>query len=392
MRTQVGIIGAGPAGLLLARLLQARGVDCVVLEARDRAYVEGRIRAGLLEQGSVDTLTEAGVAERLHREGLAHDGLELRFEGENHRIDLAGITGKRVTIYGQQEVVKDLIAQRLADGLPLIFEAEGVAVHDIASTRPSITWRENGTAQRLECDIIAGCDGFHGMCRAAIPAADLTLFDRIYPFAWLGILAEAAPASHELIYARHADGFALATMRSESLSRMYVQCAPDEDLAQWSDARIWDALHRRFARQGLPSQVNEGRIIQKVVTAMRSFVAEPMRFGRLFLAGDAAHIVPPTGAKGMNLAIADVRILAAALAAFFAGRGEALMDDYSRLCLERIWKVQRFSWWMTQMLHRSDMSDGFEHRVQTAELRYLCGSEAARATLAENYVGLPYAM
>jgi p-hydroxybenzoate 3-monooxygenase len=289
-------------------------------------------------------------------------------------------------------VVKDLIAQRLADGLPLIFEAEGVAVHDIASTRPSITWRENGMAQRLECDIIAGCDGFHGMCRAAIPAADLTLFDRIYPFAWLGILAEAAPASHELIYARHADGFALATMRSESLSRMYVQCAPDEDLAQWSDARIWDALHRRFARSGLPSQVNEGRIIQKGVTAMRSFVAEPMRFGRLFLAGDAAHIVPPTGAKGMNLAIADVRILAAALAAFFAGRGEALMDDYSRLCLERIWKVQRFSWWMTQMLHRSDMSDGFEHRVQTAELRYLCGSEAARATLAENYVGLPYAM
>jgi p-hydroxybenzoate 3-monooxygenase len=392
MRTQVGIIGAGPAGLLLARLLQRHGVDCVVLEARDRTYVEGRIRAGLLEQGSVDTLTEAGMAGRLHREGLAHDGLELRFEGENHRIDLAGITGKRVTIYGQQEVVKDLIAGRMSDGLPLVFEAAEVAVHDIASTRPSITWREGGESRRLECDVIAGCDGFHGICRAAIPANAITLFDRIYPFAWLGILAEAVPASHELIYARHADGFALATMRSETLSRMYVQCAPDEDPDQWSDDRIWDALHRRLARDGLPSQVNEGPIIQKGVTAMRSFVAEPMRFGRLFLAGDAAHIVPPTGAKGMNLAIADVRILAAALSDFFAGRGEALMDDYSRLCLERIWKVQRFSWWMTQMLHRSDMTDAFEHRVQTAELRYLCGSAAARATLAENYVGLPYAV
>ncbi len=391
MRTQVGIIGAGPAGLLLARLLGQAGIDCVVLEARDRAYVEGRIRAGLLEQGSVDTLIEAGVADRLHREGLAHDGLELRFEGENHRIDLAGLTGKRVTIYGQQEVVKDLIAQRLSDGLPLIFEAEDVAVHDIASQKPGITWTRNGQAQRLDCDVIAGCDGFHGICRQAIPAEAIAFFDRIYPFAWLGILAEARPASHELIYARHADGFALATMRSETLSRMYVQCAPDEDLGQWSDARIWDALHSRLARTGLPSQVNEGPIIQKGVTAMRSFVAEPMRFGRLFLAGDAAHIVPPTGAKGMNLAIADVRILAAALADFFAGRGEALMDDYSRICLERIWKVQRFSWWMTQMLHRSDMRDAFEHRVQTAELRYLCGSAAARSTLAENYVGLPYA-
>lgn len=391
MRTQVGIIGAGPAGLLLARLLGQAGIDCVVLEARDRTYVEGRIRAGLLEQGSVDTLTEAGVADRLHREGLAHDGLELRFEGENHRINLAGLTGKRVTIYGQQEVVKDLIAQRLSDGLPLIFEAEDVAVHDIATRKPGITWTHNGQAQRLDCDVIAGCDGFHGICRQAIPAEAIAFFDRIYPFAWLGILAEARPASHELIYARHADGFALATMRSETLSRMYVQCAPDEDLGQWSDARIWDALHSRLARAGLPSQVNEGPIIQKGVTAMRSFVAEPMRFGRLFLAGDAAHIVPPTGAKGMNLAIADVRILAAALADFFAGRGEALMDDYSRICLERIWKVQRFSWWMTQMLHRSDMRDAFEHRVQTAELRYLCGSAAARSTLAENYVGLPYA-
>ncbi|MCX7373061.1 MAG: 4-hydroxybenzoate 3-monooxygenase [Alphaproteobacteria bacterium] len=391
MRTQVGIIGAGPAGLLLGRLLQAAGIDAVVLEARSRDYIEGRIRAGLLEQGSVDTLTQAGVADRLHREGLAHDGLELRFEGQNHRIDLAALTAKRVTIYGQQEVVKDLIAARLADGLPLLFDVADTAVHDIAG-QPRISFTHNGVAQELHCDIIAGCDGFHGICRPAIPAEKMTIFDRIYPFAWLGILAEARPASHELIYARHADGFALATMRSETLSRMYVQCAPDEDLSQWSDRRIWDALHARLARAGLPSQVNEGPIIQRGVTAMRSFVAEPMRFGKLFLAGDAAHIVPPTGAKGMNLAIADVRVLAAALDDFFHGRGEGLMDDYSRICLERIWKVQRFSWWMTQMLHRYDMGDGFEQRVQTAELAYLCSSEAARATLAENYVGLPYAV
>ena len=386
MRTQVGIIGAGPAGLLLAHLLHRAGVDAVVIEARDRAYVEGRIRAGLLEQGSVDTLTQAGLAARLHREGLAHDGMELRFEGEHHRIDLAGLTGKRVTIYGQQEVVRDLIAQRLEDGLPLMFEAADVAVHDIGGS-PRITWA-GGT---LDCDFIAGCDGFHGICRGAIPADALTLHDRVYPFAWLGILAQAQPASHELIYARHADGFALATMRSETLSRMYLQCAPDEDLAQWSDARIWDALHTRLARAGLPSQVHEGPIIQKGVTAMRSFVAEPMRYGKLFLAGDAAHIVPPTGAKGMNLAIADVRVLARALDDACHGRGEALLDRYSAICLERIWQVQRFSWWMTQMLHRTDRGDGFEHRIQTAELRYVVGSEAARTTLAENYVGLPYA-
>lgn len=389
MRTQVGIIGAGPAGLLLGRMLQLAGVDAVVLEARSREYVEGRIRAGLLEQGSVDTLAAAGSADRLHREGLAHDGLELRFEGENHRIDLTGLTGKRVTIYGQQEVVKDLIAQRLDNGLPLLFDVAETALHDIAG-QPRITFSHNGAAQELHCDIIAGCDGFHGICRPAIPAAAMTVFDRIYPFAWLGILAEVRPASHELIYARHADGFALATMRSETLSRMYVQCAPDEDLSLWPDRRIWDVLHARLARAGLPSQVNEGPIIQKGVTAMRSFVAEPMRFGKLFLAGDAAHIVPPTGAKGMNLAIADVRILARALDDLFHGRGERLMDEYSRICLERIWKMQRFSWWMTQMLHRYDADDGFEQRVQTAELAYVCASPAARTTLAENYAGLPY--
>ncbi|MCX7932844.1 MAG: 4-hydroxybenzoate 3-monooxygenase [Rhodovarius sp.] len=392
MRTQVGIIGAGPAGLLLGRLLQRAGIDNVILEARSRAYVEGRIRAGLLEQGSVETLTEAGVADRLHREGLVHEGIELRFDGESLRIDLAALTGRRVTIYGQQEVVKDLIAARLADGLPLYFEAEEVAVAEIDSARPTITWQQGGQARRLECDVIAGCDGFHGICRQAIPPGLLTVYERSYPFAWLGILAEAPPASQELIYARHREGFALATMRSARLSRLYLQCAPEEDLSLWPDRRIWEELHRRLARRGLPSEVQEGPIIQRGVTAMRSFVAEPMRHGRLFLAGDAAHIVPPTGAKGMNLAIADVRVLAAALEEFFRGRGERLMEQYSRICLERVWKVQRFSWWMTQLLHRFDAADAFEHRVQTAEFAYLRESEAAQRSLAENYVGLPFAI
>lgn len=384
MRTQVGIVGAGPAGLLLAHLLHRAGIDSVVLEARSRPYIEGRIRAGLLEQGSVDTLVEAGLGERLLREGLAHDGLELRFEGASHRIDLHGLTGKRVTIYGQQEAVKDMVAARLATGRPLHFEAEEVAVHDIATDRPRITWTKDGARHELDCDVIAGCDGFHGICREAIPEEALRIYERVYPFAWLGILAEAPPISHELIYARHEDGFALATMRSAALSRLYVQCAPEEDLALWPDDRVWEALRTRLGA------VNEGRIIQKGVTAMRSFVAEPMRHGRLFLAGDAAHIVPPTGAKGMNLAVADVRVLAAALTAFFRAGDTALMDRYSAICLKRVWKVQRFSWWMTSMLHRISGDDPFEHRVQVAELDYLVHSEAARRTLAEQYVGLPY--
>lgn len=390
MRTQVGIIGAGPAGLLLAQMLHQRGIDSVVLEARSRNYVEGRIRAGLLEQGAVDTLTSAGVADRLHREGLVHHGLALRFGGREERIDLAGLTGgKVVTIYGQQEAVKDLIARRLADGLPLHFEAADVAVHDIASHRPRITWRQDGRAHALDCDVIAGCDGFHGICREAIPPADLTIYDRIYPFAWLGILSRSRPMSEELIYARHARGFALATMRSTTVSRLYLQCAPEEDLSQWSDERIWVELATRLG--ACEGELEVGPILQKGVTAMRSFVAEPMRYGRLFLAGDAAHIVPPTGAKGMNLAIADVRVLVRALEAFFAGRGEALMDAYSATCLDRVWKVQRFSWWMTQLLHRYDGEDVFEERVRMAELDYLAHSVAGQTTLAENYVGLPYA-
>ena len=389
MRTQVGIVGAGPAGLLLAHLLHLAGIESVVLEAKSRAYVEERIRAGLLEQGSVDVLTESGLGGRLQREGLAHDGLELRFGGAGHRIDLRGLTGKQVTIYGQQEVVKDLIAARLAYGGPLLFEVADVAVHDLDTDAPRITYTEGGVARSLECDLIAGCDGFHGICRPSIPAGVLTAYDRVYPFAWLGILAAAPPASHELIYARHERGFALATMRSPTLSRLYIQCAPDEDLAAWSDDRIWAELHARLARHDGLDQVNEGPILQKGITAMRSYVVEPMRYGRLFLAGDAAHIVPPTGAKGMNLAIADIRILARAIEAFCQGRGSELLNGFSAKALARIWKAQRFSWWMTSMLHRFDGGDPFEHKVQVAELDYICRSRAGAMTLAENYVGLP---
>jgi p-hydroxybenzoate 3-monooxygenase len=392
MRTQVGIIGAGPSGLLLSHLLHLAGIDSVVLEARPRAYVEERVRAGLLEQGSVDTLTEAGVAERLHRQGLAHHGIELRFDGVGHRIPITDLTGKVVTIYGQQEVVKDLIAARLAAGThrgnpPILFEVEDAAVHDVTSDSPRITFRHGGVDQVLECDFIGGCDGFHGICRGAIPADILKVFDRIYPFAWLGILSHSRPVSEELIYARHEEGFALATMRSDTVSRLYLQCAPDENLDEWPDARIWEALHQRL---GCGAELQEGPIFQKGVTAMRSYVVEPMRHGRLFLAGDAAHIVPPTGAKGMNLAIADIRVLARGLEQFYARGATDLLDRYSEICLRRIWKGQRFSWWMTSMLHRFDGDDLFEHRVQVAELDYVSTSKAAMTTLAENYVGLPY--
>jgi len=389
IRTQVGIIGAGPSGLLLSHLLHLAGIDSIVIESRSRDYVEQRVRAGLLEQGSVDTLTDAGVADRLHREGLAHHGIELRYDGIGHRIPLTDLTGKVVTIYGQQEVVKDLIAARLAAGArrdhaPVLFDVEDAAVHDVTGA-PRITFRHGGAERVVECDFIGGCDGFHGICRPAIP--DLAIYERVYPFAWLGILSRSRPVSEELIYARHAEGFALATMRSNTVSRLYLQCAPDEDLGLWPDARIWEELHKRL---GCGDELEEGEIFQKGVTPMRSFVCETMRHGRLFLAGDAAHIVPPTGAKGMNLAIADIRVLARGLEGFYAKGTTDLLDRYAEICLRRIWKGQRFSWWMTSMLHRFSDDDPFEHRVQVAELDYVSTSRAAMTTLAENYVGLPF--
>jgi p-hydroxybenzoate 3-monooxygenase len=389
MRTQVGIVGAGPAGLLLSHLLHLEGIESVVLETRTRARVEERIRAGVLEQGTVDLLAEAGLADRLRRECMVHHGILLRFGRRTHRIDLAGLTGgKSVTIYGQHEVLKDLIRARLDAGGDIRFEAEAVSLHDLDGQAPRIRFRQGGVEHEIACDIVAGCDGFHGICRPAVPPDAFTVYERVYPFAWLGILAEAPPASEELIYAHHDRGFALFSMRSPKVTRLYLQCAPDEDLAGWPDARIWQELHRRFEDES-GWRLHEGPVLQKGVTAMRSFVAEPMRYGRLFLAGDAAHIVPPTGAKGLNLAVADVRVLARALADFYATGRTALLDRYSATCLRRVWRVQRFSFWMTSMLHRFDGDTGFDRRRQLAELDYVTSSRAASTALAENYVGLP---
>jgi p-hydroxybenzoate 3-monooxygenase len=392
MRTQVAIIGAGPAGLVLAQLLHQRGIESVVLEARTREYLESRVRAGVLEHQSVDILNAAGAGERMMREGLRHEGIFLHFNGRNHHIDFAELTGKGVMIYGQQEVVRDLITLRLAAQQPLHFKVDSVEVSDFdwsahPSDRPRVRYRLGGQEYTLECDFIAGCDGFHGVCRPSIPARQLTIYERVYPFAWLGILAEAPPASHELIYAHDSRGFALLSMRSPTVSRLYLQCLPEEDLGQWPDERVWTELQAR-----LGSQLATGRVLQKSVTPMRSFVTEPMSSGRLFLAGDAAHIVPPTGAKGMNLAIADVQVLAGALETFYrSGKKEALAA-YSATCLQRVWKVQRFSWWMTALLHRFDSDNAFDQRRQLAELEYLVSSRAAAQTLAENYVGLPLSM
>ena len=387
MRTQVAIIGAGPAGLMLARLLQIEGIDAVVLEARSREHVEQRIRAGVLEQGTVDLLAASGVGERMQREGLVHHGIELQFDGERHRIPLSDLAGGRsIVVYGQTEVVKDLIAARLASGAPLLFGVEDVSVHDLESEQPRVRFRHGGRDEVLACDVIAGCDGFHGVCRASIPAEALRTYEREYPFGWLGILAAVAPSSDELIYAHHERGFALHSLRSPELSRLYVQCRPDEDIADWSDARIWEELQIRLGLDGWT--LAEGEVLEKSVTGMRSFVAEPMRFGRLYLAGDAAHIVPPTGAKGLNLAIADVRILAEALASWNGGGGTALLDAYSETCLRRVWRAEHFSWWMTSMLHRSPSGDSFEQKLQLAQLRNVVTSHATAAMLAENYVGL----
>ncbi|MFI7420680.1 4-hydroxybenzoate 3-monooxygenase [Nonomuraea sp. NPDC049684] len=385
MRTQVGIIGAGPAGLLLSHLLHLRGISSVVLERRSRAYVERRVRAGVLEQGTVDTLVEAGVGARLLREGLPHHGIELRYGGAGHRIAFDKLVpGRAITVYGQQEVVKDLIAARLAAGGDLRFEVEDVEVHALES-EPYLTFG----GERLDCDVIAGCDGFHGVSRPSVPDGVLEVFEREYPFAWLGVLARVAPSSEELIYARTERGFALHSMRSPTVSRFYLQVPADADVAQWPDERVWAELKARL--ETVPGfELATGEIIEKGVTPMRSFVAEPMQYGRLYLAGDAAHIVPPTGAKGLNLAVADVRVLTEALAAFFEHGSTELLDGYSAACLKRVWRAQHFSWWMTTLLHTFDEDDAYGRRLQTSYLDYVTSSEAAATTLAENYVGLPF--
>jgi p-hydroxybenzoate 3-monooxygenase len=387
MRTQVGIVGAGPAGLLLAHLLRRDGIDSVILENRSRQYVIERVRAGLLEQGTVDLMTELGLADRLHREGLVHHGLALRFSGKSHRIPLTDLTGKVVTIYGQNEVMKDLIDAHLRAGGEILFEADAVGLSHL-ETNPRIHFRRNGQEAALACDFVAGCDGFHGMCRPAIPESAMTLYDREYPFAWIGILSESPPVSDELIYVHHERGFALFTMRSPVLSRLYLQCSPDDDIANWPDARIWEELHLRLG--AVDRNLIEGNVTQKAITPMRSFVAAPMRYGRLFVAGDAAHIVPPTGAKGLNLAAADVRVLARAFAEHYRHGRSDLLERYSEVCLRRVWKAQRFSWWMTSMLHRYGAQSRFDHQVQLAELDYVTSSRAAMTALAENYVGLPF--
>jgi p-hydroxybenzoate 3-monooxygenase len=388
MDTQVGIVGAGPAGLLLAHLLHRRGIESVVLEARSREYVEARVRAGVLEQGTVELLDEAGVADRLHREGLVHRGLELRFDGRGHRIDLSELTGGRaITVYGQQEVVKDLIAARVQAGGELRFEVDDVTLHDLDGERPAIRFHHEGAEHELRCDVVAGCDGFHGISRETIPDGVLEIYEREYPFAWLGVLAEVAPSSEELIYCRHERGFALHSMRSPQLTRLYLQCDPDEEIEAWPDERIWEELQTRLATDDGWS-LEQGPIVEKGITPMRSFVVEPLRHGRLFLAGDAAHIVPPTGAKGLNLAAADVRELAAALGAWYGDGDPAGLDAYSATCLRRVWRVQHFSWWMTSMLHRFPDDDPFQAQLQRSQLRYVCSSRAAATTLAENYVGL----
>jgi p-hydroxybenzoate 3-monooxygenase len=389
MRTQVGIVGAGPAGLVLSQLLHLHGIESVVLESRSRQYCEERVRAGVLEQGTVDLLCEIGAGDRLRREGLVHGGVNLRFGRRTHRIDFADLTGgQTITIYSQHEVIKDLVAARLGAGGQIHFEVENVAVHGFDTLKPSITFRKNGEPEELACDFIAGCDGFHGVSRPSIPSGALTVFERGYPFGWLGILAQVPPASEELIYAHHDRGFALLSMRTPQVSRLYIQCKPEEDVALWPDEKIWQELQARLACDE-DWKLTEGPVVQKGVTKMHSFVVEPMQCGNLFLAGDAAHIVPPTGAKGLNLAVADVRVLARALGDFYASGRRNLLNEYSATCLRRVWKVQRFSWWMTSMLHRFEADTPFDRRRQLAELDYVTSSHAASKSLAENYVGLP---
>ena len=386
MRTQVGIIGAGPAGLMLARLLHLAGIESVIIENRSRNYIENRVRAGLIEHWAADLLTEVGVGDRMKAEGILHWGINIGINGDLHHIDFKALVDKRVTIYGQQEVVKDLVDRRLADGGPLLFEVDGVSVHEMTSQRPKIRLTHQGRAQEIECDFIAGCDGFHGITRPSVPDGVLTVFERDYPFGWLGILSESPPPDHELIYSYTDRGFALYTMRSMSLSRLYLQCDHDEDIDGWPDARIWNELQKRL---GGSRKLAEGKIVQKGITPMRSFVVEPMQHGRLFLAGDSAHIVPPTGAKGMNLAFADVVVLSRALEAFYKSKRDDGLENYSAACLRRVWYAQRFSWWMTQILHRFPNESAFDRRRQLSDLDHITRSPAASKMLAEQYVGLP---
>jgi p-hydroxybenzoate 3-monooxygenase len=386
MKTQVGIVGAGPAGLMLSHLLHLAGISSIIVENRSRAYCEARVRAGLMEHWVAHMLIDTGVGERLKREAMVHDGIYIAFNGEARHIDFNKLIGKRVYIYDQKEVVTDLIAKRLADGGEILFEVEDTSVHDFAGNRPVIRFRHGGKEQEIECDFIGGCDGFHGVCRPSIPAAQWRGYDRIYPFGWLGILTESPPPESELIYCFHARGFALFSMRGPQVSRLYLQVPPEEDAERWSDRQIWDELE---ARLGGVRKLLRGKILQKGVTPMRSYVTEPMQSGRLFLAGDSAHIVPPTGAKGMNLAMADVRVLAHALEAHYKAGRDDLLRDYSTACLGRVWKGQRFSWWMTQMLHRHSDEMDFDTKRQIAEIDYVTGSQAAMTSLAENYAGLP---
>ncbi len=388
MRTQVAIIGAGPAGLLLGQLLHRHGIDNVILERQTRDHVLSRIRAGVIEQVTVDLLDEAGVGSRMHRNGLVHEGVQICVDGVRHRLSFKELTGKTVTVYGQTEITKDLMDGRAATGAPTIYSAHDVALHDICSERPRVTYRAGGQAHELACDFIAGCDGFHGISRKGVPAGAITSHERVYPFGWLGILTDTPPVSEELIYVRHPLGFALCSMRSPTRSRYYLQCGLAEDIEAWPDERFWEELKPRLDDEARARLVT-GPSIEKSIAPLRSFVAEPMRFGKLFLAGDAAHIVPPTGAKGLNLAASDVQYLSRALIDYYSEKSAAGLDHYSDRALARVWKAERFSWWMTMLLHRiSDNS--FDYKIQLAELDYLFRSKAAATAFAENYVGLPY--
>jgi len=389
MRCQIAIVGGGPSGLLLGQLLGRAGIDAAIVERKSAAYVAARVRAGVLEQGTVETLDAAGVGTRMAQERLVHDGTMIAFDGRLHRVDFKELTGKTVTVYGQTEVTRDLMAARAAAGWTTVYDADDVILHGLAGDTPAVTYRKDGIEHRLDCDFVAGCDGYHGISRASIPADRLRTYERVYPFGWLGVLADVKPVEDELVYAVSPRGFALCSMRSLTRSRYYVQCPADDPVEAWSDARFWDELRRRLPPD-TAAKVTTGAAIEKSIAPLRSFVAEPMRYGRMFLAGDAAHIVPPTGAKGLNLAVGDVRYLSEALIAFYRDRDPRGIDEYSAKALRRVWKAERFSWWMTTMLHDFPDSGEFGRRIQVAELDYLFSSRAALTSLAENYVGLPY--